>query len=1089
MIQNITTLYKLSLSIGGTVNLKENISQFINTLVQKVQLDNAVIGLYSEEKLSSPTDYLLFEYPLFEKRELLNENLLIHDYIKKADFLVLGESDPLLELLSLNKINPQANQIEHKFVLYPLGEVGFLLLETSDRAKEIDLSSPSILSIKEILDKLALSIKACMVHEKALLDIKHKDVAQKELKNNEEKYLTVIDNIPKGLFITDLDDNLIFVNRRMSELSGFEVNDIIGKKSCKVFVPNAFWEDYTSKILNTEREEVEQYEIPLKYKEEKTWGASIRSSFYRNSNGDIIGRIATIIDLTDKNKKELAILRGEEKYRSIIENMQLGLLEVDLNEKIIKAYPKFCDLTGFEEHELIGKNATDIFLDQEDSERMLQEIESRKKGEPGVYEVRIRKKNGERIWVMISGAPYYDDNDNVVGSVGIHLDITKRKRVEQEVRESQQKLQLIFNTSLDAIITIDEDSIVTDWSPNAELIFGYSRAEAMHSPLGELIVPPEMADQHHRGMEHFMKTGEGPVLNKRIELTAVRKSGERFPMELTISPIKIQDKYYFSSFCRDITKRKKSQQALIDAKKAAEQARNVERQFLAHMSHEIRTPMNAVIGMTYLLGQSELTEEQKDYLAALKFSADSLMGIISDILDLSKIEAGEIELEYRPFSLHQILQSLQQTYQFKVQEKNISVEISIDDKLINQVIGDQTRIGQIIGNLLSNSSKFTKEGNIGVNVLLVDLEDDKYWIKFQVYDTGVGIAQENLDVIFDSFKQATIDTHREFGGTGLGLSIVKQLVELQGGTITVQSKIGKGTMFEILLPFKNSGISIKNKEEDNKLLFDRKLELSNLKVLIAEDNLINQKLITRIFKEWGISFDLAINGLVALEFSEIAVYDIIFMDINMPKMNGYEVVKAIKEDETNLNFDTPVVTLTAAALNEERKRMMDVGVYDFITKPFSPKQLQETIFSCLDKSINFREILENELGKEDLTSSENIPSKLFDLSHLQKFSHGNSDFVCEMIQMFLQQTPQTLAQIEAALGKAEWDKTQDLAHQLKSTLGTMGMSIAQKNAETLEYNIQASKYELEENASLVSKIKKCCEIAYPLLDRELKKMK
>ena len=363
-----------------------------------------------------------------------------------------------------------------------------------------------------------------------------------------------------------------------------------------------------------------------------------------------------------------------------------------------------------------------------------------------------------------------------------------------------------------------------------------------------------MADQHHRGMEHYMKTGEGPVLNKRVELTAVRKSGERFPMELTISPIKIQDKYYFSSFCRDITKRKKGQQALIDAKKAAEQARNVERQFLAHMSHEIRTPMNAVIGMTYLLGQSELTEEQKDYLAALKFSADSLMGIISNILDLSKIEAGEIELEYRPFSLHQILQSLQQTYQFKVQEKDISVEISIDNKLINQVIGDETRLGQIIGNLLSNSSKFTKEGSIGVNAILVDLEDDKYWIKFQVYDTGVGIAPENLDVIFDSFKQATVDTHREFGGTGLGLSIVKQLVELQGGTITVQSEIGKGTMFEILLPFKNSGISIKNKEEDNKELLDRKSELSNLKVLIAEDNLINQKLITRIFKEWGISF-------------------------------------------------------------------------------------------------------------------------------------------------------------------------------------------------------------------------------------------
>lgn len=963
MVQNINTLYELSLSIGGSVNLKENISQFINVLVQKMQLDNAVIGLYNEKSLPSQTDYSLFEYPLFEKKTIVNGKPLIQTCFKKADFLLIDKGDPLLDLFSLNGTNLPKNQTKHKFAFYRLGDVGFLLLETSDRTKEIDLSSPSMLSLREVLNKLVLSIKACMTYEQALLDIKDRDASQKELKNNEEK------------------------------------------------------------------------------------------------------------------------------YRSIIENMELGLLEVDLNEKIIKAYPKFCKLTGFEEHELIGCKATDIFLDEEGAERMLAEIEARKKGEPGVYEVQIRKKDRTKIWVMISGAPYYDDNDNVIGSVGIHLDITKRKKAEKEIRESQQKLQLIFNTSLDAIITIDEDSTVTDWSPNAELIFGYSREEAINSQLGDLIVPPEMAEQHHRGMKHFMKTGEGPVLNKRIELTAVRKSGERFPMELTISPIKIQDKYYFCSFCRDITERKKSQQALIDAKKAAEQARNVERQFLAHMSHEIRTPMNAVIGMTYLLGQSELTDEQKDYLVALKFSADSLMGIISDILDLSKIEAGEIELEYRPFSLHEILQSLQQTYQFKVQEKNISVEIHIDDKLTNQVIGDKTRIGQILGNLLSNSSKFTQKGNIGINVLLVDLEDDKYWIKFQVYDTGIGINQENIAVIFDSFKQATIDTHREFGGTGLGLSIVKQLVELQGGVITVQSEVGKGTMFEVLLPFKNSGISIKNKEEDNKKLSSEKIKLSNLKVLVAEDNMINQKLISRIFKEWGISFDLAANGLLALEFSKSSIYDIIFMDINMPKMNGYEVVKAIKEDKTNLNFKTPVVTLTAAALNEERKRMLDVGVYDFITKPFSPQQLQETILSCLDKSINFREILEHELGKEELVLSEDVTRKLFDLSHLQKLSHGNSAFVFEMIQLFMEQTPKALTQIEIALEKGIWGKVQDLAHQLKSTFGTMGMSIAQKNAETLEDNMRTSKYELEENTSLFSKIKDCCEIVYPLLDQELKTMK
>ncbi|BDS10737.1 PAS domain-containing hybrid sensor histidine kinase/response regulator [Aureispira anguillae] len=795
---------------------------------------------------------------------------------------------------------------------------------------------------------------------------------------------------------------------------------------------------------------------------------------------DVINKFALSIEaclVYEQSTKET--LRNEEKYRSIIENMELGLLEVTPEGKIIKAYPKFCKLTGYTEEELFGKIAADIFLGKAGIKKMAKERAARKKGETGVYEIQLKKKNGKKIWVMISGAPYYDENNHVAGSVGIHLDITERKMAEQKIRESQEKLQLILNTSLDAIFTIDETGKIIDWNPNAEKIFGYSSTEVIGRVLNNLIVPNAKAIKSKKEIALFMKMEQPPPLNQRIELTAIRKTGEEFPIELTMSPIKIQNQYFFSAFCRDITIRKKSEQALINAKKAAEQARNVERQFLAHMSHEIRTPMNAVIGMTYLLQRSQPTAEQKDYIQALKFSADSLMGIISDILDLSKIEAGEIELEYRPFSLHSLLESLYRSYQFRLQEKNISIKINIDKNIKHQVIGDKTRMGQILSNLLSNASKFTSEGSIGITALLEKSEGDTCWIKFQVSDTGIGISKENLGIIFSSFKQATVNTHREFGGTGLGLSIVKQLVELQNGTIKVKSELGKGTVFEVLLPFKYSELlntDIKKSKSTNGQTIDSFKELT---ILIAEDNLINQKLITSIFTQWGIDFDLANNGLEAVEYARTKQYDMIFMDLNMPIMNGYEATVKIKKDPLNLNFHTPIVTLTAAALHEERKRMFEAGVYDFITKPFSPQQLQRTIISCLDQSVPFEK---TQLAPPPVDPIQE--EELYDLSHLNTFSQGNPQFVIDMVQLFLKQNPQNISILNQALDRGDWDKAQDLAHQLKSTLGTLGMSKQQKIAKQIEHNMSNKIYHAEKNKPLMQRLKTTCAQVYPLLKQQ-----
>ncbi|BDS15540.1 PAS domain-containing hybrid sensor histidine kinase/response regulator [Aureispira anguillae] len=807
----------------------------------------------------------------------------------------------------------------------------------------------------------------------------------------------------------------------------------------------------------------------------------IMDKFALSMNGCIAhGR--ALYETQKRHRIQKELIASNDKYESVVRSIGEGLVITDLGGYVIFVNESMCRLSGYSQEEIIQSQGYKLMIPEEYWAEYEQKLNERKVGQSDNYEFPMRQKGGGARWVSVSATPYLNSDGIVIGSLALIVDITESKIAQQEILEGRKKLQLILNTSLDAIITIDEDSLVTGWNQSAERMTGYVEKEALGKPLHDLIIPPVMVKGHQEGMKRYLKTGVGPALNQRLELSAIRKSGEEFPIELSIAPIKIQDKYFFSAFLRDITQRKENENALIKAKQRAEKARNVERQFLAHMSHEIRTPMNAVIGMTYLLSQSNLSQDQSDYVEALKFSADSLMAIISDILDLSKIEAGEIELESRPFSLHYLLESLQRTYQFKVQEKNISVEINIDDKIQNQIIGDETRISQILGNLLSNASKFTSDGYIGVNALVEESTDEKYWIKFQVYDTGIGIAEENINQIFASFKQATIDTHREFGGTGLGLSIVKQLIELQGGSIRVESTLGQGTMFTILLPFIDSGMSI-NEEEVQQTQHNHTLgRLKELEVLIAEDNPINQKLIGSILEQWEVSFDLTKDGVEALEYSMTKKYDLIFMDINMPRMNGYEAVVAITTDSANPNCKTPIITLTAAALHEERKRMFEVGVSDFITKPFSPQLLQQTIINCLDEKAAL-----HEPKNEKLIFEPTATQKAYDLSYLKKFSQGSSKFIIEMVQMFLDHNPQKIKELETFVQNENWDNIQDVAHQMKSTLGTLGMFEQQQIAKKIEDDIRNKKIVKSSIFSLIKELKTGCEKVYPLLKEELNK--
>lgn len=579
----------------------------------------------------------------------------------------------------------------------------------------------------------------------------------------------------------------------------------------------------------------------------------------------------------------------------------------------------------------------------------------------------------------------------------------------------------------------------------------------------------------------------------KSEVVFYRKNNTPYWVGLSIVPLKNKQgkTTHFVSIQRDITERKETEKALIEAREAAEQARLAESQFLANMSHEIRTPMNAVIGMTHLLLDTNPNKKQLEYINALKFSADSLMGIISDILDLSKIEAGGIDFEQKQFNLYEMLKALQKAFKFKLKERNLEVIFDLDKRLENDVIGDPTRLNQILTNLLGNAGKFTLEGEIGVRMIILEQDDSHYLLQFDVYDTGIGIETDKLDLVFENFKQANSQIHRKFGGTGLGLPIVKNLVELQGGEISVSSVTGEGTTFTFTLPFVNSGVpsEVSDLEEDvmGNQIVDENV-LTAIKILIAEDNLMNQKLISEIMKKWNCDFEIAEDGQIAYDRLMKSRYDIVLMDVNMPKMSGYEVAESIRGEETSPNRSVPMIALTAAALQSEKEKVFASGMNEFISKPFVPANLKRAMIQLLTGEVVERQTT-NAISNKVKTTAGATRQVRVDLSYLKEFSGGDIAFVKEMISLFLIDIPNQIVLLKKYFNNQDWIKLSKLAHRMKPNFQMLGMDDQREIAFKVETMGKSSDLEVEKIENWITALVKDTKIAIPILKRELEKIR
>jgi PAS domain S-box-containing protein len=519
----------------------------------------------------------------------------------------------------------------------------------------------------------------------------------------------------------------------------------------------------------------------------------------------------------------------------------------------------------------------------------------------------------------------------------------------------------VIETALDAVITMNARGDITGWNGQAESTFGWSAAEVIGRRLSDTIIPFSLRAAHESGLARFRATGQGPVLGHRIEITALRRNGEEFPVELAIASLPGPGGMAFSAFVRDISERKKAEAELVQAKEAAQRANRAKSEFLATMSHEIRTPMNGILGFTELLLDSPLDATQREHAETIRGSGGVLLALINDILDLSKIEAGRFEVERVPFDAREIANQVANLLAAKADERNLELLLDWSPTTPAIALGDPMRFRQVLLNLAGNAVKFTESGAIMIRVA----DQGAHALRVEVKDTGIGIEPEKIGRLFRKFTQADSSTTRRFGGTGLGLAISKQLVEMMGGEIGADSRPGEGSTFWFTLPLVEGASTPAPASTPASQPARARCPVlhahpgatpaptpeapparwAGMRVLVAEDQSVNQKLAVNVLTRAGCVVDVAVNGVQACELAARNTYDLVFMDCHMPELDGFEATLAIRrrEDEAAAAGGAvphlPIIALTASVLQADRDRCRASGMDDFISKPFKPQHL------------------------------------------------------------------------------------------------------------------------------------------------------
>jgi PAS domain S-box-containing protein len=720
--------------------------------------------------------------------------------------------------------------------------------------------------------------------------------------------------------------------------------------------------------------------------------------------------------------------------RSLIEASPDPLMTINTKGKITDMNEASTRFIGLPRKDLIDTNFFSYFTEPIKAKQVYQRVFAN--GMVNDLPLTLRNVNGILIDVLFNGSIYKDDEGIVLGAVIVARDVTAQKQL------ATYSLGLI-EASLDPLFTINIDGKIMDLNEATVNITGVPRKQVKGSDFFNYFTEPEMAREVYK--EVFSK---GSVAD--LPLTLLHTSGSITAVLFNGSVYKDDRGNVLGAVivARDVTAQKRVSTELLEAKvfaelstgiaeeakiKAesatliAENAVKAKQQFLSNMSHEIRTPMNAIIGFTKVLLKTDLSDRQKEYLSAIKISGDALIVLINDILDLAKVDAGKMTFEKVPFKMSLSIATMLQLFETKIQEKNIQLVKKYDINIPEVLLGDPVRLHQVLLNLISNAVKFTADGMITVKVSLIKQDAEKVTVEFAITDTGIGIPADKVAGIFENFQQAASDTVRLYGGTGLGLAIVKQLVEPQGGSVKVESKIGKGSTFSFCLDFERT--DEKAAVEMGFAEIDK--SVGSLKILVVEDIRLNQLLMKTLLDDFGFEHDIAGNGKIAIEKLQHKKYDLILMDLQMPEMNGFEATDHIRN---KMKLKTPIIALTADVTTVDLEKSRKMGMSDYISKPVDEKLLYSKIVGVIKN--NALEAATSKVAKNFTGHSTTI-----NLDYLFRLTKLNKLLVTEMIDLYLEQTPIFTRSMKQSYKDKNWQTLHQTMHSVIPSFAIVGIHV------------------------------------------------
>ena len=881
--------------------------------------------------------------------------------------------------------------------------------------------------------------------------------------------------------IYELDHNgcFIYCNHALEKFSGYSKAELSRKPYWELVQENAkealiafYRKQRKSRTHDT------YYEFPMISRSgRKIWiGQNVRMFFDEEDRMNRV--IAVARDLT-KLKETCSAL--EESNRRVDEEQKRYQAVVEQQDSLIsrfrpdgtftfvnKAYARYFnsnktaligtslfDLIPRDQHAALRKHLKDFSIERSTK----------------VYCQSTRMPDGSIEYYEWSEQALFGGAGEIVEFQAVGRNITQQKEAENKLRLSEEKFRAISDASPLGIYVTDQHGRCEYTNRECQKIIGQSMEEA----LGEgwvNSIPPEDRDEVLRKWKKALSTKDRYSHEHRFR----HSEGSTIWAHVRASPMYHQnDLIGYVGTVEDITERKLHQQELLEAKETAEAASKAKNDFLSTMSHEIRTPLNAVVGATHLLLDEDTLPHQTQNLHTLKASSENLLGLINDILDYNKIEAGKILFEEVEINLEELIISIRQTMLIKAEEKGIQLKVIYDDDIPETIIGDPVRLNQIVSNLAINAIKFTDRGFVKIEAVLTSEDEAFASIDFSVEDTGIGISKEKQKVIFDSFSQAEKETARMYGGTGLGLAIAKRLLKLLGSDIFVESEAGKGSRFYFSMKFRK-GSSHSSGSRSGLSAKEIKADLSGLKILLVEDNNVNQMVAKSFLFKWGATTEIAVNGRDAIAQLKKKTYDLVLMDIQMPEMDGYAATVRVRELE-GPNQQVPILALTASAQAETKKEIEKAGANDFVAKPFNPQELLTKIALWTGRSV--------ELPPESKTSNAGL-ERLIEFSKVRQMTNYDHHFYKKILDSFVQELISFRKEYIQAIEEKDMTALNAIKHKILPSLQLFNAKVLkQEVSKELKAN-KAGEIKQSEVADTILNINRMSDTLLDILHKELK---